>query len=118
MFDERGVPSCIGSKPMEYVRSEPEKGHLYRCPAEGCPLKNRKGVVYCQDEYWASPEEIDNPRLVGPIRQNSAEWKVPYAKRQTVERVFNPQPPNRRDNTINLECQRARKGGRSPCLTK
>ena len=83
-----GEPTCVGKAKMEYVKTDPEMGHLYRCPAEGCRLKNRKGTVYCKDEMWVSTKAEDNPRLHGPIRRNSDEWKALYKTRQSVERVF------------------------------
>ena len=39
IFDEDGRPTCIGGQSMEYVETAPDKGHLFRCPADGCPLK-------------------------------------------------------------------------------
>ena len=94
IYTERGVPTCIGMVPMEYVRTDPEKGHLYRCPSGGCRLKGRKGVRYCADETWVNRQ--DNPRLFGPIRQGSAEWKALYRLRQSVERVFKSMKESRR----------------------
>ena len=80
---------------MEYVRSAPEKGHLYRCVPGGCHLKTRKsGVRYCDTEVWEN--RTDNPRLWGPIRQGSAEWKALYRLRQSVERVFKSMKESRR----------------------
>ncbi len=86
IYTSEGVPTCLGMVPMEYVRSDPERGHLYRCPREGCHLKGRTGAVrYCNDEVWENRN--DNPRLFGPLRQQSQVWKNLYAKRQTVEQV-------------------------------
>ena len=81
-----GIPTCMGKKPMEYVRSDPQRGHLYRCPPEGCHLKNRKGVLYCQDEDWENRQ--DNPRMWPPIRRGSPEYKRMSRKRWLVEQVF------------------------------
>ena len=39
IFDEDGRPTCIGGKSMEYVETDPEKGHLFRCPGDGCPSR-------------------------------------------------------------------------------
>ena len=41
IYTEKGVPTCIGMVEMEYVRSDPQKGHLYRCRREACHLKTR-----------------------------------------------------------------------------
>ena len=38
IYVKGGAPSCLGMVEMEYVRSDPEKGHLYRCRREGCHL--------------------------------------------------------------------------------
>ena len=83
VYTEEGVPTCLGMEAMEYVRSDPKKGHLYRCRRERCHLKTRKGRRYCNQEVWEN--RSDNLRLFGPIRQNSAEWKNLYRLRQKVE---------------------------------
>ena len=80
-----GSPTCIGMERMEYVRSDPQKGHLFRCPESGCRLQSRKGVLYCQDEVWEKPE---NPRLIGPIPRSSERWKQLYKQRWGVKRIF------------------------------
>ena len=94
IYTAQGVPTCLGMVEMEYVRADPQKGHLYRCPRDGCRLKNRKGVRYCDTEVWEN--RTDNPRLFGPIRQNSQEWRDLYRLRQAVERVFKSMKESRR----------------------
>ena len=64
VYTAEGVPTCVGMVPMEYVKSDSEKGHLYRCRREGCHLRTRQGVRYCDDEYWENRR--DNPRAVRP----------------------------------------------------
>ena len=98
VFTKDGTPTCMGMALMQYVRTDSEKGHLYRCPQAGCHLQTRKGVVYCQDDLWVSPKEEDNPRLHGPVRRNSAEWRQLYRLRQSVERVFKSMKQSRRLN--------------------
>ena len=80
IYTEKGVPTCIGMVEMDYVRSDPQKGHLYRCRREACHLETRKGVRYCADEVWENRR--DNPRLFGPLRQKSPKWKALYRLRQ------------------------------------
>ncbi len=46
IYTEKGVPTCMGMVEMEYVRSDPEKGHLYRCRRAGCRLKTRRGALH------------------------------------------------------------------------
>ena len=94
IYTEKGVPTCIGMVEMDYVRSDPQKGHLYRCRREACHLETRKGVRYCADEVWENRR--DNPRLFGPLRQKSPKWKALYRLRQAVERVYKGMKESRR----------------------
>lgn len=94
IYTAEGVPTCLGMVPMEYVRSDPLQGHLYRCRPEGCYLKVRKGVRHCSDELWENRK--DNPRLFGPLRQSSAAWKELYRMRQAVERTYKSLKESRR----------------------
>ena len=89
-----GVPTCLGKIPMEYVRSDPEKGHLYRC--KGCHLADsmRGGIRHCDSEVWEDPSQ--NIRLFGVVRRGSQEWKDLYTKRQAIERVFKSMKESRR----------------------
>ena len=89
-----GVPTCLGQVPMEYVRSDPEKGHLYRC--HGCHLAGtmRGGIRHCDSEVWEDPAK--NIRLFGVLRRGSQEWKDLYTKRQAIERVFKSMKESRR----------------------
>lgn len=81
-----GVPRCIGAKEMEFMRTDEETGcHLYRCPAEGCELRDKAGWSrYCDYEVWEDPEE-DIRLFGGRIRRASAEWKEEYKKRWSEE---------------------------------
>lgn len=86
IYTTEGAPTCLGLRPMEFVREEPGRGRLYRCPAGGCHLADRKGVLHCRDEVWEDPNE--DTRLFGVIRRGSPEWRSLYGKRQAVERIF------------------------------
>ena len=86
LYLEDGTPTCMGMVGMDYVKSDPERGHLFRCRPEGCRLKYRKGVRYCKDLEWFKPS--DNPRILGPIHRGSKQWKGLYELRQSVERWF------------------------------
>ena len=94
IYTKQGVPTCLGNIPMEYVRSDPEKGHLYRC--KGCHLAGtmRGGVIHCDTEVWEDPAK--NIRLFGVVRRGSQEWNDLYTKRQAVERVFKSMKESRR----------------------
>ena len=94
IYTEQGVPTCLGQVPMEYVRSDPEKGHLYRC--KGCHLADsmRGGIRHCDSQVWENP--FQNIRLFGVVRRGSQEWKDLYTKRQAIERVFKSMKESRR----------------------
>ena len=94
LYTAEGRPTCIGMVPMEYVRSDSRRGHLFRCPPEGCHLRDRKGVRYCHDEEWLDRQ--DNPRVFGKVPRWTREWKNLYKLRQSVERVFKSQKESRR----------------------
>ena len=96
IYTEKGVPTCLGQIPMEYVKSDPERGHLYRCNPEGCRLAGsmRGGIRHCDTEVWEDPTR--NVRLFGAIRRDGPEWKALYAKRQAIERVFKSMKESRR----------------------
>ena len=94
IYTEQGVPTCLGQIPMEYVRSDPEMGHLYRC--RGCHLAGtmRGGIRHCDTEIWEDPAR--NIRLFGVVRRGSQERKDLYTKRQAIERVFKSMKESRR----------------------
>ena len=94
IYTVQGVPTCLGQVPMEYVRSDPEKGHLYRC--KGCHLADSMsgGIRHCDSQVWEDPAK--NIRLFGVVRRGSQEWKDLYAKRQAIERVFKSMKESRR----------------------
>ena len=96
IYTTEGVPTCLGKVPMEYIRSDPIKGHLYRCRTGGCHLvDSRVGMTrHCKDETWEDP--TTNIKLFGVIRRDSPEWKALYAKRQTIERTFKSMKESRR----------------------
>jgi IS5 family transposase len=86
IYTEKGVPTCLGMVSMDYVRSDADGSHVYRCRGEGCILKAKKGTHYCADEVRVDPNE--DLRLFGLLRRDSQEWKGLYALRQSIERVF------------------------------
>ena len=93
LYTWEGKLTCVGGEPMEYVGSDSEKGHLFRCRSEGCHLKERKAVLYCQDELWEKPQSY---RMNGLLAQNAPNWKPIYELRQSVERVFKSLKESRR----------------------
>ena len=95
IYTEQGGPTCLGG-PMEYVRSDPERGRLYRCRSGGCHLAGsmRGGTSHCDDAVWEDPKR--NIRFFGTIRREGQEWKDLYAKRQAIEQTFKSLKQSRR----------------------
>ena len=96
LYDQLGVPHCVGRQEMKYVGTLPDYRYVYQCPPGGCHLKAKHaGVqVYCQDEEYADPKE--NPRLFGTIRRGSDDWHTIYGQRYAVERPFKSMKQSRR----------------------
>ncbi len=94
IYTPDGTPTCIGEKPMKYVKTDPERGVLYRCV--GCHLKGsmRGGVTHCDTKVWEKPEPFTWPS--NEIRRGSPQWRALYAKRQSVERAFKSMKESRR----------------------
>ena len=88
IYDEEGRPTCIRGKSMEYVETVPEKGRLFRCPSEGCPLKETiQFTRHCDHEHYEKPEGR-LLRIVGLLPRCSEEWRAEYKKRPSEERYF------------------------------
>ena len=88
IYFEDGRPTCLGGKPMEYIATDPEQGHLFRCPAEGCHLKDTVHFTrYCNDEHYDKPEG-KLLRIVGLLHRCTEAWKTEYKKRPIIERLI------------------------------
>ena len=75
-------------RPMEYVETDLEKGHLFRCPSDGCALKETVQFTrHCDYAHYEKPEKR-LLRIVGLLPRCSEEWKTEYKKRPTIERYF------------------------------
>ena len=89
IYTAQGEPTCMGKKPMEYIRTDPATGHhLYRCRGEGCPLKTGgvKPIIHCDGEVWEDPK--NNLRVIGVLPRSSRGWKRLYRLRMSIERIF------------------------------
>ena len=115
IYTDTGIPTCLGQVPMEYVRSDPARGHLYRCRAGGCHLMDSRAgmVTRCDDEVWEDPSK--NLRLFGTIelRRDGLEWRALYAKRQAIERIFKSLKQSRR---LERHCTRGQRQIALHCL--
>ena len=88
IYEAEGRPTCVGGKPMEYVETDAEKGHLFRCPSEGCHLKGKVHFTrYCDSEHYEKPEGR-LLRIVGLLPRCSEEWRAKYKLRTVIERYF------------------------------
>ena len=87
-YDKEGRPLCVGGKSMEYVETDAEQGHRFRCPTEGCDLKGKvHWSRYCDSEHYEKPEGW-LLRIVGVLPRCSEEWKARYKLRTVIERHF------------------------------
>ncbi len=88
IYDEDGRPTCVGGESMEYILTNSEKGHLFRCPTEGCSLKDKVQFTrHCDYEHYERPEGR-LLRIVGMLPRCSEEWQAEYKKRSGIERCF------------------------------
>ena len=88
IYVEDGRPLCACGCPMEYVATDPEQGHLFRCPPDGCDLKDKDDDTrHCDDQRHVKPEGR-LLRIVGLLPRCSDEWKDEYKKRPVIERHF------------------------------
>ena len=86
IYTEEGRPTCIGGEPMAYWGYDSERGHLFRCPSEGCALKHKiDWSRYCDCEVWEKPEG-KLLRTIGILPRFTDEWKRIYRMRTAVER--------------------------------
>ena len=87
-YTEKGLPTCIGGRAMEFVEIGDDGAHRFRCPPEGCCLKDKTGWSrYCDFDYWEKPERT-RLRIMGTAHRASGEWKDGFKKRTSIERYF------------------------------
>ena len=88
IYTADGIPTCVGQVAMAYAGSDPERGHLFRCPAEGCDLQRQVHFSrYCDSEHWEQPEG-KLLRIIGILPRFTDEWKRLYKMRTAIERHF------------------------------
>ena len=88
-------PTCMGGA-MEYVRSDPYKGLLFRCRPDGCSLKREfpSSRSACKHLAWDSP--ANRGWTLVKLSMEPARWNHLYRQRQSVERVFKSLKESRR----------------------
>ena len=88
LYNEKGLPVCIGGQTMDFLETDPDGKHRFRCPDGGCHLKGRTDWSrYCDFEYSEKPEG-KRLRIMGTLHQASSEWKGLFRKRTSIERWF------------------------------
>ena len=88
LYTEKGLPVCIGGRAMEFVETREDGAHRFRCPPEGCHLKDRTDWSrYCDFDYSEKPEGT-RLRIMGTVHRASGEWKEIFKKRPSIERYF------------------------------
>lgn len=88
LYAKDGRPKCLGGKAMEYLGTDPEKGHLFGCSKKGCKLRGKVSWTrYCDDQYYETLEG-DALRKVGRLVRTTWRWKRLYRMRPIVERAF------------------------------
>ena len=81
IYDKDGVPHCPDREKMDYVLTDPKRGHFYQCP-------------HCPNHMWVDP--MKDIRRFGTIRRESDEWKAIYRQRDGVERPWKSMKQHRR----------------------
>ena len=74
LYNEKGLPLCIGGKAMNFLKTGPDGKHRFRCPEGGCHLNGRMGWSrYCDFEHAEKPTG-KRLRIMGIIHRASKEW--------------------------------------------
>ena len=88
IYSERGLPTCIGGREMDFVETGEDGRHWFRCPEEGCHLKGRTDWSRYSDFYCDEKPEGKKLRIMGTLHRASEEWKEIFKKRTSIERYF------------------------------
>jgi len=87
-YTEDGRPLCLGRRAMVWPGTDPDGAHHFRCPPEGCRLKEKAPWAgYCNFEHSEKPEGW-LLRIMGIVPRFSEPWKELYKKRTSIERYF------------------------------
>ena len=88
IYTNDGRPTCLGQKPMDYLGTDSDGDHWFRCPNEGCQLRDKVDWSrYCDFELSEQPEG-KLLRIMGVIPRFTREWQEIYRKRSSIERYF------------------------------
>ena len=88
LYTGKGLPVCIGGQAMEFVETGEDGERRFRCPPEGCRLKDRTDWSrYCDLDYSERPGGR-RLRIMGSVHWASGERKEIFKKRTSIERYF------------------------------
>lgn len=88
-YSLEGRPRCTGGLDMDYLGTNREKGHFFRCPEGGCHLKDTiQFTKHCDLEFYEQVDDMPELRKVGKLARANPAWKRLYNKRGIVERLF------------------------------
>ena len=87
-YDEDGRPVCVGGQSMAYLGTDQKGNHHFRCPSEGCWLKDKVDWSrYCNSGHSEQPEG-KLLRIIGIVPRFTKLWRKIYNKRGAIERWF------------------------------
>ena len=87
-YTKDGRPVCLGRRAMSWLGMDPDGAHHFRCPPEGCRLKDKVDwSSHCNSEHSEKPEGR-LLRIMGILPRFSRAWKELYKKRTEIERYF------------------------------
>ena len=85
-YDEDGRPVCVGGQSMAYLGTDQKGNHHFRCPSEGCWLKDKVDWSrYCNSGHSEQPEG-KLLRIIGIVPRFTKLWRKIYNKRGAIER--------------------------------
>ena len=87
-YDEDGRPVCVGGQSMEYLGTDQEGNHHFRCSSEGCWLKDKVDWSrYCNSGHSEKPDGR-LLRIIGIVPRFTKLWRKIYNRRGAIERWF------------------------------
>ena len=87
-YDEDGRPVCAGEQSMEYLGTDQKGNHHFRCPSEGCWLKDKVDWSrYCNSGHSEKPDGRVL-RIIGIVPRFTKLWRKIYNRRGAIERWF------------------------------
>ena len=87
-YDEDGRPTSSNGVPMDYIRADPDKGHMFLCSAESYEQnEGMESTGHCDFERWERPQGR-LLRIIGLTPRLTTEWKSRYRLRSSIESYF------------------------------